>query len=312
MRPHSRTFLDPPAGMADLDSAAAVLLPVPYEGGVSWGRGAALGPDAVLEASAELEVYDEALRFETCRMGIATAAPPDDLSGAEAMIASVRQSMSEILEADKYPVVLGGDHSVSVGAFQELAARHGRLSVIQLDAHADLRDSYQGDPLSHACTMARIRELTSDTLQVGVRSLCREEAGRVLREEIPLCTMEAFRSGTFDLEGAVRSLPDPVYLTLDVDVLDWSVVRATGTPEPGGFFWHEALDLLGMIFRERDVVGFDVVELSQDEPDRNSAFAVAKLVYRMLGLKLASEVDRGRIQWPEQPAGSVLAPAGGA
>jgi len=312
LRPHSRTFLDPPAGMADPGSAAAVLLPVPYEGGVSWGRGAALGPEAVLEASGELEVYDEALRFETCRMGIATSAPPEDLSGPEAMIASVRRSTRSILEAGLYPMVLGGDHSVSVGVFQELAARHGRLSVIQLDAHADLRDSYQGDPLSHACTMARIRERTSDTLQVGVRSLCREEADRILREGIPLCTMEAFRSGTFDLEDAIRRLPDPVYLTLDVDVLDWSVVRATGTPEPGGFFWHEALDLLGTIFRERDVVGFDVVELSQDVPDRNAAFAVAKLIYRMLGLKLASEVDRGRIRWPEAPAGPLLAVSGGA
>jgi len=296
--------------MADLDTAAAVLLPVPYEGGVSWGKGAALGPEAVLGASAELEVYDEALRFETCRMGIATAAPPEDLSGPEAMVASVRRSMLSLLAAGKYPVVLGGDHSVSVGAFQELAARHGRLSVIQLDAHADLRESYEGDPLSHACTMARIRERTPDTLLIGVRSLCREEAERIVREEIQLCTMEAFRSGRFDLEEVIRRLPDPVYLTLDVDVLDWSVVRATGTPEPGGFFWHEALDLLGMIFRERDVVGFDVVELSQDAPDRNSAFAVAKLIYRMLGFKLASEVDRGRIRWPEQPAGPILARTG--
>ena len=310
MRPHSHAFLNPPAGMADLDTAAAVLLPVPYEGGVSWGKGAALGPEAVLGASAELEVYDEALRFETCRMGIATAAPPEDLSGPEAMVASVRRSMLSLLAAGKYPVVLGGDHSVSVGAFQELAARHGRLSVIQLDAHADLRESYEGDPLSHACTMARIRERTPDTLLIGVRSLCREEAERIVREEIQLCTMEAFRSGRFDLEEVIRRLPDPVYLTLDVDVLDWSVVRATGTPEPGGFFWHEALDLLGMIFRERDVVGFDVVELSQDAPDRNSAFAVAKLIYRMLGFKLASEVDRGRIRWPEQPAGPILARTG--
>jgi agmatinase len=312
MRPHHRSFLNPPAGLADLDSAAAVLLPVPYEGGVSWGRGAALGPEAVLEASAELEVYDEALRFETCRMGIATVEPPQDLSTPEAMIASVRRSTAEILEAGKFPAVLGGDHSVSVGVFRELAAREGRLSVIQLDAHADLRESYQGARLSHACTMARIREQAPDTLQIGVRSLCREEAERIVREEIPVCTMEAYRSGSFDLGPAVRDLPDPVYLTLDVDALDWSVVRSTGTPEPGGFFWHEMLDLLGMIFREREVVGFDVVELSQDVPDRSSAFAVAKLIYRMLGFKLASQVDRGRIVWPESPAGPVLDRTGAA
>ncbi len=303
---HPTPFLDPGPEYSDPAQAAVELLPVPYEGGVSWGHGAALGPDAVIEASAELEIYDESLRFEPCRMGIATLAPPDDLSGSEAMVTSVRKSMRAILEMEKFPVVLGGDHSVTVGVFQELYAEYGRLSVIQIDAHADLRDSYQGDRISHACTMARIREHTTDTLQIGIRSLCREEAERIARERIPVCFMEDFRSGALDLKSAVRRLPDPVFITVDVDALDWSVVRSTGTPEPGGFLWHEAIDLLAMLFREREVAGFDVMELSQDPPDRNSAFAVAKLVYKMLGFKLASAVAAGRIQWPERPAGSIL------
>lgn len=306
MKTHSRTFLDLGPELSDLESAAAVLLPVPYEGGVSWGRGAALAPDAVIRASAELEMYDEALRFEPCRMGIATLSAPEDLSGPEAMINAVRSSTGAVLERGGFPVILGGDHSVSVGVFQELHARGKRLSVIQIDAHADLRDHYQGNRLSHACTMARIREHTSDTLQIGIRSMSREEADRITREGIQVCTMEAFRSGGFDLEGAIRRLADPVFLTLDVDALDWSVVRSTGTPEPGGFFWHEILGLVQTLFHEREVVGFDVVELSQDPPDRNSAFAVAKLVYKMLGFKLASLVARGRTPWPESPCGPIL------
>ncbi len=307
---HPKPFLNPGPEFSDPAQAAVALLPVPYEGGVSWGPGAALGPDAVLEASAELEIYDESLRFESCRMGIATIKPPDDLSCPEAMISSVRKSMRTILEAGKYPVVLGGDHSVSIGVFQELHAKYGRLSVVQIDAHADLRDSYQGDRTSHACTMARIREHTLDTLQIGVRSLCRDEADRIAREVIPVCFMDDFRSGAFDLQGAIRRLPDPVFITVDVDALDWSVIRSTGTPEPGGFLWHEAIDLFAMLFREREVAGFDVMELGQDPPDRNSAFAAAKLIYKMLGFKLASVVAAGRTKWPERPAGPILAQTG--
>lgn len=306
MRTHPRAFLDLGPELSDPGTAAAVLLPVPYEGGVSWGRGASLAPDAVIEASAELELYDEALRFEPCRMGIATVAPPKDLSGPEPMVASVRRAVGAVLEEGQYPVVLGGDHSVSIGVFEALHDRYGRLSVVQLDAHADLRDRYQGDRLSHACTMARIRERTEDTLQVGIRSLCREEAERITREGMPVCTMDAVRSGGFDLHEAIRRLPDPVFLTLDVDVLDWSVVRSTGTPEPGGLFWHEALEILRPLFHEREVVGFDVVELSQHPPDRNGAFAVAKLVYKMLGFELASRVACGDMDWPERPRGPIL------
>jgi agmatinase len=302
---HTTPFLNPGPEFCDPELAGAVLIPVPYEGGTSWGRGAALGPAAVLEASAELEIYDESIRFETCRVGIATAAPPEDISSPGAMISAVRGGVRSALEAGRFPMVLGGDHSVSVAVFQELCARHGRLSVIQIDAHADLREEYRGDPLSHACTMARIREFTRDTLQIGIRSLSREEADRIAAEALPVCFMEDFRSGSFDLEGAVRRLPDPVYITLDVDALDWSVVRTTGTPEPGGFLWQETMDLLGMLFFKKDIAGFDVVELSQDPPDRNSAFAVAKLIYRMLGLKLASAVEAGLMQWPERPAGPL-------
>jgi len=303
---HATPFLAPPAAYSDPASSAVAVLPVPYEGGISWGRGASLAPQAVLEASAELETYDETLRFETCRMGIATVSLQGDLSNPEAMISSVRRTTRDILMKGIFPVLLGGDHSVSIGFFQALYDAYPSLSVIQIDAHADLRESYQGDPLSHACVMARMREHTSSTLQIGIRSLCVEEAERIQQDGLSVCTMEDYRAGTFDLRSAVRHLPDPVYLTVDVDALDWSVVRSTGTPEPGGFLWYEALDVVRSVFRERNVIAFDVVELSQDPPDRNGAFAVAKLLYKMLGLKLSSHVHRGRTEWPEAPKGPIL------
>lgn len=309
MIPYPTPFLAPPTAYADPATSAVAILPVPYEGGISWGRGAALAPQAVIEASAELEMYDEALRFETCRMGITTLAFPEDLSSPEAMVSSVRHATREILDRGLFPVLLGGDHSVSIGFFRALCEVYPSPSVIHIDAHADLRESYQGNPLSHACVMARIREHTSNTLQIGIRSLCAEEDERIQREDLRVCTMEEYRAGTFDLPSAIRRLPDPVYLTLDVDALDWSVVRSTGTPEPGGFLWHETLELVRTLYRERDVIAFDLVELSQDPPDRNGAFAVAKLLYKMLGLKLSSHVLRGRAEWPTAPEGPILGQA---
>ena len=310
MTARSRPFLDPGPDFSNPKTAAAAVLPVPYEEGVSWGRGAALGPDAVIEASAELETWDETLGTETCRMGIATVEPPADLSRPEAMVQSVSDAVCSLLDRGLFPAVLGGDHSVSVGVFQALAQAHPRLSVIQIDAHADLRESYEGDPLSHACVMARVREQTPHTLQIGIRSLSAEEAERIEQDQIPVCTMEAYLAGTFDLEAAIGRLPDPVYITLDVDALDWSVIRSTGTPEPGGFSWYQALDLLQRIFRQRDVIAVDLVELSQDPPDRPSAFAAAKLLYKMLGLKLASHVRRSGTGWPRGPAGPILTGGG--
>jgi agmatinase len=154
--------------------------------------------------------------------------------------------------------------------------------------------------------MSRIRRLTNDTLQIGIRSMSLEEAQLVERENLALCTMSAFRSGEFDIGAALDALVEPVYLTVDVDVFDWSVIRNTGTPEPGGFLWDEALTLLQYIFYKKHVIGFDVVELSADPQDRNSAFAIAKLIYKMLGFKLAAEVRRGRMKWPENPKGNLF------
>jgi agmatinase len=303
---HPKSYLDLPPGLTRFEGAAVALLPVPYEGGVSWGRGAAEAPDWVIEASGYLELYDEILKREPCRMGIATLAPPEFPGDPEAVQHVLYPFLRDLLDAGKFVVMLGGDHSLSPAFVKALHERKSPLSVIQLDAHADLRQSYEEKPFSHACAMSRIREITPHTLQIGIRSLSLEEAKKVDRERIAICTMRDFRKGTFDVKGALGRLPDPVYLTVDVDVFDWGVVRSTGTPEPGGFGWDEALELLESIFSMKTVAGFDVVELAKDPRDVSSAFAVAKLIYKMLGFKLAAAVGQGVTDWPDHPKGNLL------
>jgi N1-aminopropylagmatine ureohydrolase len=306
MKLNSRQFLDLDPEFAEYNTAAVVILPVPYEGGITWGTGTAQGPDAVINASQHLELYDEILETEPFRMGIATLIPVKIPSTPKSLHEAIYQSSKAVIKEDKFVVLLGGDHSISSGHFQALQEKHPPLSVIQLDAHADLRDSYEGNPLSHACIMSRIRKFTSHTLQVGIRSMSLEEAGRIKRENLSVCTMSDYRSGNFDIDAAIAGLPDPVYLTVDVDVFDWSVIRSTGTPEPGGFLWDEALNLLQNIFMQKNIIGFDVVELSNNQSDRNSAFAVAKLIYKMLGFKLMAALHHGTLKWPDRPRGRLF------
>ncbi|MFC1515358.1 agmatinase [Thermodesulfobacteriota bacterium] len=306
MKLFPKQFLGLDSTFTEYERSAVAALPIPYEGGCSYGKGAAKGPDAVLEASCHLELYDELLQTEPYRMGIATVMPPKIYSDPESMQNAIYQSLVPLIQNGKFVVVMGGDHSVSIGYAKALHEKYSRLSVIQLDAHADLRDVYDGSPFSHACVMSRIREFTCDTLQIGIRSMSIEEARRVERENMAVCTMSEYRSGKFDVNTAMDHLPDPVFLTLDVDVFDWSVVRSTGTPEPGGFLWDEAMALLQKIFATKNIVGFDVVELSYDSHDPNSAFAVAKLIYKMLGFKLAAEVRKGSLKWPDAPCGNLF------
>ena len=299
-------FLNPEPLFCEKESAAVAILPVPYEGGTSYCKGAARAPLSVLESSHFLELFDEELKAEPFRMGIMTALPPKLPEKPSEVETAVYESARTLMEMGKYVVLLGGDHSISVGYFKALLESYGHLSVIQFDAHADLRESYEGSRFSHACVMSRLRELTGDTLQIGIRSMSGEEAETIKRENLRVYTMQECRSNQEDLTASSEGLPDPVFVTLDVDVFDWSVIRSTGTPEPGGFEWYEGLDLLKHVFYKKDVVGFDVVELSYEENDRNSPFAVAKLIYKMLGYKIASKVNSSLLEWPGRPVGPIF------
>lgn len=288
MTPNGISFLAPPEGYDDIEKARAVVVPFPYEGGVSYGLGAAGAPQAVLEASQQVEYYDEEADGEPFRAGIATLDTPEVPVDAAEMAALMTRTTEALLAQEKFPVILGGDHSITSGAVRGVMTHFSPLGVIQLDAHADLRDTFDESSLSHACVMARIREMTPHTLQVGIRSMDLEEARRIRNERLAVCTMRQWRQGSFDFESALAALPERVFITLDVDVFDWSVIAGTGTPEPGGVGWYEALDLLKMIFDAKTVVGCDVVELATRPHDINSPYAVAKLVYKMIGYKFSS------------------------
>jgi agmatinase len=285
MNAHSTPFLGLPEAQARLETARVVVLPFGYEGGVSGGKGAAAAPQAVLHASAYLEFYDEVLDDEPCRVGIATVEQPALSQDPEAVLGTLETLTGALLDQGKFVVVIGGDHSITTGYVRALASRHDVFGVLQLDAHADLRESYEGSALSHASVMARIREITPHTLQIGIRSMSAQEARLVKAQKLALCPMHRFRRGEFDLEAALKRLPEQVFITVDVDVFDWSVIASTGTPEPGGILWDEAMDLLSAVFRTKTVIGFDVVELAYRDHDPNSPFATAKLVYKMIGMR---------------------------
>ena len=307
MANEEHNFLGITSPFCDLESAAVAVLPVPYEGGVSYGHGAAEAPDAIIHSSAYIEFYDEILKKEPYLMGIATVAPVSSQICPDEMAKAVASRVEDILSLGKFPVIIGGDHSITSPAF---FAVHENLKedigVIQLDAHADLREIYEGTHLSHACVMARIRERNPNTLQIGIRSMSIEEAEYVKLNDAQLCTMHEFRKKAFDIDQAINSLPDRIYLTIDLDVFDGSVIMNTGTPEPGGFVWDEALSLIENIFYKKNVIGFDVVELSAAPWDRYSPFAAAKLIYKMIGFKLSSEVHQKGCVWPEKPNGSIF------
>jgi agmatinase len=306
MKANRIQFLGPDPELCRFDSAAVAVLPFPYEGGVSYGHGAGQAPQAILDASCYVEFYDEVLRAEPHRMGIFTAAAPAMPKSAEAMQRRIYRSTKALLECNKFVVVLGGDHSISSGFFKALHEKSPNLGCVQLDAHSDLRDSYDGSRLSHASVMARIREMTPHTLQMGIRAMCVEEAQRVQQDQMALCTMHSLRKKLCNWKNGLHQLPEHIFLTVDVDAFDLSVISSTGTPEPGGFTWDEGLEILEYIFKMKTVVGFDAVELAYNKADRNSAFNVARLVYKMLGFRLHHEVAKGRISWPAQPAGPLF------
>lgn len=280
-------FLGVPSD-ADWKTAGLVVLPVPYEATTSWKPGTRRGPEAVLEASRYLELYDEELDAEPHLGGVVTL-PSLQLTGTGPgpAVAELRSACEALLEFTDggFVVTVGGEHSISSApALAWLDRLDGDLSILQLDAHSDLRDSYGGTPWSHACVMRRILEHTPEIVAVGVRSMTSEERAVVRERSITTVFAEELRRDGW-VEKAVSALGPNVYVTFDVDFFDPAIVPATGTPEPGGADWWQALDLLRAVFRERNVVGADVVELAPREGQEASATVAAKVVYKMMGYR---------------------------
>jgi agmatinase len=274
-----------PPAYSNARDAKIVLVPVPYDGTSTWVKGADRGPKAILEASANLEFYDIETDSEVYRQGIFTDAPVEAGPAPETMVAAVQQRVRGHLEDGKFAVVLGGEHSVSIGTAAAHAARFPNLTVLQLDAHSDLRDEYEGSRFNHACVMARIKEYCP-IIQVGIRSMDVSEKSSLDPGRVFFA--QALQGRTDWIDRVVATLGEQVYITIDLDVFDPSIMPSTGTPEPGGMLWYEVLALLRGVCRRRTVVGFDVVELCPVENNWSPDFLAAKLIYQLLSYRFQS------------------------
>jgi agmatinase len=268
---------------SSLADAKFVVVPVPYDLTSTYQSGSRRGPGAILDASANMELYDEELGKETYLAGIHTLVPlAADARGPEEMVASVREQISHVLTHGKIPVMLGGEHSISFGAVQAMQEKYPTLSVLQFDAHADLRDSYQGSPYSHAAVARRITEICP-LVQVGIRSMSVEEAVFMAAGTVRTLTADFIRADKGWQEKVLEYLSGDVYVTIDLDVFDPAIMPSTGTPEPDGLAWRDVLGLLRKLSRRCRIRGFDVVELAPVPGLVAPDFLAAKLVYRLMG-----------------------------
>ncbi len=276
-----KDFLDLPPELTDPERSRVVIFPVPYDATSTWRKGADKGPEALLEASAALEIYDIEHGFEPCGAGITTRPPLRHEGGPETLADRLEPEIAAVLEAGRLPVVIGGEHSVSIGAIRAAARSVPELSVLQIDAHADTREEYEGSAFNHACVMARARE-HAPIVQVGIRSIDATELERLERERVWFAHEIVQDPRRAWVEKVIEQLSENVYLTIDLDAFDPSLLPATGTPEPGGLGWYDVIALIDALARARRVVGFDVVELCPMPGHSASEFIAAKLVYRTL------------------------------
>ncbi len=263
--------------------AEFVVVPVGYDLTSTYQPGSRRGPGAILDASANMELYDDELGKETYKAGIHTMPPLEiNARGPAEMVESVRLTIAEVAADGKIPVMLGGEHSISFGAVQALKEFYPGIKVLQLDAHADLRDSYQRTPYSHAAVGRRISEICP-LVQAGIRSFSAEEAEFMKSGPVHTFSADFIRTDKNWCEEICANLSGDLYITFDIDALDPSIMPATGTPEPGGILWHEALHLLREAAKLCRIRGFDVVELAPIPGMIAPDFLAAKLVYRMMG-----------------------------
>jgi len=265
------------------EDAKFVVIPVPYDLTSTYQAGSRRAPAAILDASCNMELYDEELCVETYLAGIHTTAPLEvDARGPEAMVGIVREEVARVLSSDKIPVVLGGEHSVTIGAVQAMKGKYPSISVLQLDAHADMRDSYQNTPFSHASVGRRVFEMCP-LVQAGVRSMSLQEASFIEEKKVRTYSPDFIVNDLDPVKKICANLSEDVYVTVDLDVLDPSIMPATGTPEPGGILWNDLIHLIRGVSENRTIRGFDIVELCPIPGIVAPDFTAAKLVYRIMG-----------------------------
>ena len=281
-----KRFADLASEWAGAKKSKVFIIQAPYDGTLTYIKGAAEGPEAIINASTNMDLYDDELGSETYKIGIYTAPPLEVTSTMppEKAISKVKEKVEETLKLGKFPVVLGGEHSVTIGAVKAAKESYENLSVLYLDAHYDLRDEYMGSKYNHACVARRLLSICPVT-EVGVRSLSKEE-----KDFLNTAPSNVKAISVYDIledpswkKKAKDFLSENVYITIDLDVLDPSVMPSVGTPEPGGLGWYEFLDFLKLIAKNKNIIGFDIVELSPKEDFIAPDFLAAKLIYRLLG-----------------------------
>lgn len=269
---------DAPSECLDYAKARAVIIPAPYEKTTSYGKGTENGPEAICVASDQVELYDEELGFETChRFGFSTVAPVTELDALE-------KATYKVLSDKKIPIILGGEHSITGAPVRACKKHFSDLSVVHFDAHADLRDEYEGTKLNHACAIRRVYDAGVPFVQIGIRNHSIEEAEFMSKNKIlrPFYAHEIY-SSTDWMDKAIKNLSDNVYISFDVDAFDPSIMPSTGTPEPGGMNWYQVVSFFRKLAKKRNIVGADFVELAPIPGFHAPDFLVAKLIYKLMG-----------------------------
>lgn len=299
-----RGFAWPLPPLGDYEKARVVVLPVPYDSTTTVRAGSREGPDAIIARSEDMEPYDVDLGFEPWLHGIYTS-PGVAVTheSPDALVDRVQAVASAYLADGKFLVTLGGEHTIAVGAFRAHLERHPAMSVLAIDAHADLRDEYCGTRYNHACSLRRMLD-DAPVTQVGLRSAAPEEARLIAERGLPFYSPRAYRA-LGGPERIVETLRDPVYVTIDLDGIDPGEMAAVGSPEPGGLRWDEVWELIAAVAAKRKIVGFDVNELAPSLGPPSCAYAAAKLTYRLIGLVLGApprvdQVATGRLTIPDQ------------
>lgn len=277
-------FLGLKAPLCEYEGARFAILPVPYDGTTSFRPGARFGPSAVLAASEQIEFFDDELGAEFHRCGIATLeALAPSAAGPQAVHEEVFRYSRRVVRDGKLLIALGGEHSITAGLVRAVSEQHGRVSVLQLDAHADLRESYQGSKHSHAAVMRRVLEHTDSLVPVGIRSYSQEEHDFIQGAGIAPITACECHTGREWVEKVLSRLGEKVYVTVDIDAFDPAYAPGTGTPEPGGLDWYQVTGLLRRVARERTIVGADVVEVAPLPGQSVTEYLAARLIYKLIG-----------------------------
>ena len=269
------------------DNYQAIIVPYPLENSVSYGTGTKKGPSEIILASHQLELYDEDLKYEPIKkIGIRTLKVKQKLGNTINAISNLEKIIDSVLDVSKFPLILGGEHSITIGAINSITKRFKDLVLVQFDAHSDLRDEYKSDKFSHACTMRRCLDNKNLKLvSMGVRSTSEEEIVFIKNNKTRIYTFYAKDKKSWDLKKIKKFIQDKnVYITFDVDVFDPSLMPATGTPEPGGLFWDETLNLIKAISENSNVIGADITELAPIKNINSCNFIAAKLAYKLLSI----------------------------